>query len=188
MRLNNSSKAVALVAFRLWLPSVSGQGTLKTFTNDRLHYTVQYPADWWLQIRENVFYIENFPPSMAVRGAGLPAAGAGLKILLPAQITRNSDAPPRSLGEFATAAASGRHILHRRSLNVRNDLGNLKVLELQTLCCGSITPYTEGIEWYFETGGQMFDATVFYWQGNSKSSELRETLKQVALSVHVTEH
>jgi hypothetical protein len=165
---------------------IAGVERLQTFTSQRLGYSVSYPVDWRAEVVSDVFYIENFPQSKAVRAVRLPAGGAGIKILLSDQTVHNTAKLPKTLEEFVKLDTSHERIEENRHLEVADRAHRIPVLEVITECC-AVAPYQESVAWYFELSGRMFVASLTYWQGEPRADTFRQTLKEIVLSLRVTE-
>lgn len=156
-----------------------------TFKNEKYGYTLQYPADWTLQVTGDVFCIENFPPSKAVRAVRLPPGGASIIVVVPEQFVRRGQSVPRNMDEWVTLATAKRKVLVRRELEVGNGAEKLAVTELRTQCC-AVPPYQESIDWYFTVEGRMLSASLLYWQGDPNADNLKSKLRQVVLGLRVS--
>jgi hypothetical protein len=135
----------------------------------------------------DLFFIQNFSPSEAVRGAFLPDGGAGIKVLIPSQAVHVKGHSPTNIEDWAALDAAHQTILSKRDVQITDGKRSLPAIELLlTDCCGGSAPYEESINWYFQIDGHIFLATLFYWQGDPHASELRNTLKGIVLSLKVT--
>lgn len=178
----STTRLASVLLLALMTGLAGGADTLETFRSHSHGFSVRYPATWYPLILSDVFYIESFPPSKAVRGARLPQGGAGIKVLVPSQTVADEQKLPVNLEDWVALSLNRRHIISRRSLEVRDGAHALAITEVRTACC-AVPPIEESTDWYFEVGGRMFVGTVFYWQGDPKADTWRETLKDVVLSL-----
>jgi hypothetical protein len=180
----NHSVRVSILACLIGVFSlVQGSDELATFGNQKYRYTVQYPANWHPQILEDIFYIENFPPSKAVRAVRLPNGGAGIRILTSSQIARGHRETLSTLDDLVTLDMSGKKFAQKRILDLADGQETLSVVEVKTTCCGS--DVFDQTAWYFQIDGRMFVARLFCWQGDPNAEKFRDTLKQIVLSLKV---
>ena len=161
-----------------------GADAVKGFRSQSHGYAVEYPSRWYPHILSDVFYIENFPPSKAVRAERLPDGGAAIEILVPSQVVPKGKTLPASLDEWARVAVGRRTVLGKVTRELATGPQKLSVLEVDTRCC-AVSPYQESVEWFFEIHGKMFAGIVVYWQGDSNAGRFREILQRIVLSLKV---
>lgn len=158
---------------------------LRSFKSQTQGYVLQYPSSWYPHIVEDVFYIENFPPSRAVRAERLPPGGAGIKVLTASRLINGQRELPKTLEEWSAIGVGRRTVIQKRPITITRGQRVLSVIEVKTLCC-AVAPFQESIEWFFEVDGQMFVGLVVYWQGDfNNADKLRDTLRDVVLSLIV---
>ena len=154
------------------------------FDNRPYRFSVSYPSGWWPEILSHVFYIESFPPSRAVRAARIPPGQAGIQVVTASQAGTRHRAAPDSIDEWAARLQVGNKLESRGPFSVADDHRTLTGLEVVSI--SEEDPPREQIEWFFTLRGRIFMATVFYWKGDSRAAEWRDTLRQVALSIKST--
>jgi hypothetical protein len=167
------------------LVSVSSADDIKSFESGDHSYTVQYPRDWYLESLLGKFYIENFPPSRAVRGVRLPPRGAGIAITAPSDV-RGLEQTPRDLDDWVRISTAHQKIASRRSFTIPRADGQQFIVEIRAKCCAA-RPFLEYVEWYFQIDDHLFSASLVYWEGDPNSYKLLQILQQVALSLRVND-
>ena len=162
------------------------QGTrgFATFKSASHGFSLDYPRSWYPHIASDIFSINNFPPSEAIRAVVLPKGGAGINVLTSTQAVRGAQKVPANLEDLAVLDNARQRIIGRRDLKIGDGKRTLSLIEVTTACCD---PIQESVSWYFEVGTHMFVASVYYWQGEPKAEEFRGTLKEIVLSVKVAD-
>jgi hypothetical protein len=115
----------------------------KLFTNTKYAYSVEYPADWFLDGTAGRFQLVSFPPTQAVRAVLLPKGGAAIFILVPGQIAQSESGQPRTLEAWVTLGTMHERITARRNVEVETSAGVTTGIEIKTLCC-AVEPFQEG--------------------------------------------
>lgn len=174
--------AVTMLALFVWASAAADRN--KLFKNGKYPYSVEYPADWFLNSTIDRFEIVSFPPEDAVRAVLLPKGGATIVILVPRQIARSDSEMPRTLDEWVQLGTKHQRIISRREVEIDTAAGAATAIEARTLCC-AVPPFQEAVEWFFMTGGQYFEATVVYWQGEPSSGR-EEVLRRIVRTLRVT--
>jgi len=184
MRRNvfNFVRLVAVGGSTCALSTAQDNNVIATFKNPSQGYTLQHPLSWHTQIASDIFSIVNFPPASAIRGTGLAKRGAGIHILTSSQAIRDPQKLPGSLDEFVALDNAHQNVIGKRTVQIGDGHQMLMVIEAKTICCD---PTQESVNWYFEINDHMFVGSVFYWQGDPDADKLRETLKQVVLSLRI---
>lgn len=154
-----------------------------TYVNRAYGYTVEYPSNWYPQIAENVFYVESFPPSDSIRAVGLPNGGAGMKILVPAQTVRSGQTVPRSLEEWIVLDTAGDAVIGRRSFELERSGTAFRIIDVTIRCCTVLESHL----WYFRLADRMFVAIVTYWEGDPGAEQWMNALKDLVLSLRLSE-
>lgn len=144
-------------------------------------FSVKYPRSWYPHIASDIFSINNFPPSRAVRGEVLPSGGAGIFVLTSEQELRDSR-NPRDVSDFVELDNARQSLIDGRTLEVSGEGRRLAVIEIRTLCC---EPTQESVSWYFEIEKHMFVGILYYFRGDPNADKLHDTLKEVVLSLRI---
>jgi hypothetical protein len=179
-----TSMFVAVAILALVVCASAAADRKKLFKNGKYPYSVEYPADWFLNSTIDRFEIVSFPPKDAVRAVLLPKGGATIVILVPRQIARSDSELPRTLDEWVGLGTKHQRIISRREVELETPAGTATAIEARTLCC-AVPPFQEAVEWFFMTGGQYFEATVVYWQGEPNSVGREEVLRRIVRTLRV---
>ena len=155
---------------------------LASFKSQTHGYALQYPQSWRPQIASDIFSIYNFPASRAVRAVVLPEGGAGINVVTSSQAVRDPEKLPKSLDDLVALDNAHHRIIGRGTAEIDDGRRKLSVIEVKTICCDD----QESVKWYFEIDSHMFVARLFYWKVDPNADKLRETLKQIVLSLKVT--
>jgi len=156
----------------------------KQFTSKTYRYTVGYPATWHLRVLNDIFAIENFAPSEAVRGARLPPGGAEIVVEVPRPPSRATQKLPSNLDEWVELSTAHQRIIGRAARNLETGQSKRAVIEIKVQCC-AVPPYQEFVKWYFQIEDRMFSVTLGYWQGDPNAEQLLVTFREVALSLKI---
>jgi hypothetical protein len=172
---------VALVL--IFLPgSADSVGLSKSFESAIYRYSVEYPDGWYIDATRtaDTLDIDNFPASSAVYAVHLPRGGAKIT-LRPLEAIRKREAP-LTLDSWVKADSSHEDATATRTFDLEI---NHKVVPVTEVCAheDGEPPVFEWVDWYFQIGGRRFQATVLYWRGDSRADELRETLRQIVVSL-----
>jgi len=159
-------------------------GGLNAFESPEYHFTLQYPAKWYRNPTDRRFYIENFPPTKAVRAVRLPMDGGAAILVLTSEQVLPKGARPMGLDEWVALAIRNSPTSEKRTLQIAGANGLIAAVETTSECC-AVPPLQESVDWYFEIDGRFFDASVTYWRGDPNAKKLRETLQQVVQTLRV---
>ena len=174
--------ASAVLLFVLSRVVASSRPDVRRFESKKFGYTVEYPSDWHLQSLSDVFSVENFPPSKAVRGVRLPSGGAGIVIAASSQGTEEG---PQRFDDWVKIGTAHQNVQEQRAFELQENKRTISITEVRADCCG-VPPFLQYIEWFFQIDGHFFQASLVLWQGDPKADQLQETLKRVVLSVKVS--
>lgn len=165
--------------------SLLGHALIRHFVSQTQGFTVQYPEAWHSCVADEVFCIENFPPSIAVPGVRLPHGGAAIKILTPLQVWPNSKAGmPVTVQAWVELGSAHEKVISRKDVHLSGGQHAVNSVEIRTICCTD-EPYQESTSWYFKTQEQMFVGIVTYWQGDGNADKWRAVLRDIVLSMKV---
>jgi len=166
------------------LPVERPQG-VKTFESHRYGYAVQYPEEWYLDATGDVdaFEIDSFPLSEAVRGVHIPLGGASIYIVVPSQVRIGGRAVSATLDAWIQAETTRMKVTGKRTFSVDD---KKPVVEIRSRCC-AVPPFQDGVSWYFQVDGHLFRATLLYYQGDPNADKLLQVLKEIVLSLRLTQ-
>ena len=182
--LQRTIALAGLAILFLACPAQSADG-LRTFRSKSSGYEVQYPISWYGDATgtTDTLNIDNFPASKAIRAVHIPAGGAEI-MLAPAEAGGRRE-KPRTLEAWVEMDNPRNSSLAKRTFDIEGPRRMLSIIEVKKQCC-AVPPFFESVHWYFEFEGRLFGALLTYWKDDQNVDKLRETLKQVVLTLRVT--
>jgi hypothetical protein len=168
----------------LLLPCSAISAEAQSFESIAYRYSVQYPQGWYLDGTRSTdtLTIDNFPASAAVHAVHLPRGGGEIEIR-PAETSPGRERP-QTLGAWIKADTAREDVTSKRAVDLEVGREKVPAVEVRGHDRGD-APVFEWVDWYFQIGNRMFQATLIYWQGNPKANEFRETMKQVVQTLRV---
>jgi len=165
-------------------PTLQGADSFGTFEDKRLGFTIEYPADWYVNTLGNSFEIDSYPLRKRVRGVGTPYGEAEVN-LVSSEVFPYPDRP-KTLDGWVESNTVRANVTGRREFELRGHNGKLSVIEVRSRF-GATQPYEEGVWWYFQIRDRMFHASLGYWENDPKADKYLVILKRVVLSLKVTQ-
>lgn len=183
--LGSSARSLCVVLALVVLPGAAmGVNLPQSFVSAAYRYSVRYPDGWYLDATRttDTLDIDSFPASAAVHAVHLPPGGAKLT-LRPWEALHRREAP-RTLDSWVKADSAREKVIASRTFDLDFDRTAVPIAEVRAHEVGQ-PPVFEWIDWYFQIGGRMFQATVLFWQNDSNADDFRDTLRQVVLSLRL---
>ena len=187
-------RAVPLILAQVMLLGAASQMLPRgesVFRSRRYGFSVRYPRSWRHPSEGGTFQIFNFPRSEAVRGAVLPEGGAGINVVVPEEMAPTYAARgkplPKTPEEWVALQAGtyGYRVVRKGPFEASGKHWRLSGIEVVGVS-GVGGDSRESVDWFFVVGSRMFLTSAYYWRGNPNAAQLKEVLKQVALSVRPT--
>jgi hypothetical protein len=167
-----------LLTASLLLPSGAISAEAQFFESTAYRYSAQYPQGWQADdtSSKDTLTIDNFRASAAVHAVHLPRGGAEIEVR-PAEASPGRERP-QTLDAWIKANTAREDVTSRQAIQLEVGQESVPAIEVHGHDRGD-APVFEWVDWYFKIGDRMFQATVIYWQGNTRTDEFLETMKQV---------
>jgi hypothetical protein len=151
----------------------------RNFQSEIYGFTAEYPADWFAgPATDGRLEITDFPPSQAVHGVYVPDKGAMIW-MAPAE-SQAGRGTPQTMEAWIEMNTRRQDVISRLTVNLPSSRGQIAATEI------AIRYEDErSLEWYFQFGSRLFEASLIYWVDNDHVDSLVETMRQIVASLRL---